>query len=136
MFPTTYTPTDMEGSDSDLCDLFETMFNDLQDSTSPQAEELFNRSVSNYDIPVNAAHGVGARQNLRAMVDCAYSLADEVGESSVKKMEKTIKEYSAWCSEQLAGREAPMNDKRKYVSMSQTTYRGGNKRVYNTHHMP
>ena len=106
------------------------------DGERPQAEELFNRSVSNYNIPVNAAQGVGARQKLRAMIDSANSLADEVGESGVQKMEETIKEYSAWCSEQLAEQEAPINDKRKYVSMSQTRNRGGNKRVYNTHHMP
>ena len=79
MFSTTYTPTDMEGSDDELCDLFETMFNELQDCTSPGAEELFNRSLSNYDIPIRASNGVGARQKLRAIVDCAYSLADEVG---------------------------------------------------------
>ena len=70
------------------------------------------------------------------MVDCAYSLADEVGEIGVEGLEKTLQDFNAKCSRQLAQRDAPVNNKRKYVPMTQTKHRGGTKRMYNTHHMP
>ena len=51
-------------------------------------------------------------------------------------MEETLNEFNQWCSSELASQDAENNGKRKYVPMTQESYTGTAKRVYNTFNMP
>ena len=136
----THTPADAEivGGDEledELEVIFSEMMSELQESTPQDFSAVFNESVLDSDVPPAGGKRVGARTNLRSLVNTAYDLADRLGDDGSSRLEQVVSEFNSWCSSKLAVQDQDSNDKRKYVCLSQQSYEGTAKRVFNTRHM-
>lgn len=137
MFCSTFTPSSMNGGQAELDEIFQQMFDEMQNVHTPATDILFENAISNSALPEVAS--VGARAALRPLMETTFVLADKVGPDGMKKVEDTFKELNAWFNERLRGdsgkRQAPPEDPR-YVAMTQESYDGTAKRICNTYRMP
>ena len=136
----THTPTTTDVvNDQDLEDelgaLFSEMMSELQESTPQEFSAVFNESMQNADVPNVDGKRVGSRDSLRPLANTAYDLADKLGEDGSTQLEHVLSEFNSWCATKLARKEKSSHEKRKYVCLSQQSYEGTSKRVFNTHHM-
>ena len=131
----THTPLASNVEEEELEKVFTEMFDELQASTPDEFVHVFNTSLNNSDLPTTGSRAVGSRSSLRSVVNTAYDLADKLGEEGTAKLEATILEFNEWCSGQIAVIKEGSNNKQKYVCLSQQSYDGGNKQVFNTRHM-
>ena len=67
----------------------------------------------------------------------AFALSDRLGNKGVAKLEETMTEFNQWCSSKLAEAEEKTGNpgEKRHVSLSQESYTGSAKRVFNTYHM-
>ena len=117
----------------------EQMFSELHNSTPPELEAMFDTSLSHFSLPPKTKQGISSRDTLRCLMNEVYSLTDKVGDRAAQKLEEVIKEFTSWCSSELtrqANNTPTPSKKRKYVPMSQDSYDGSQKHVFNTHNMP
>ena len=77
------------------------------------------------------------RQKLKAIVNTAFALSDKIGGNGVERLEESLTQFNEWYLSKLEIREGLTisTEKRTHACMSQTSYTGSAKRVYNTHHI-
>ena len=131
----TYSPPLDDQTSPDFLSFFETMMEDVIESTPESFGRWFQVSADDDGGTHVSAKSSSARTRLRPFVDSAYKLADRLGESAHQHLEEKLSEFNDWCSVQLAEKDAKKNTKRKYIPFSQEEYEGNAKRVFNTHHM-
>ena len=135
MYVSTFTPASQDQGNDSLDDMFETMFQELHDTTSDSVDLMFQQSAENYDLPSGVKKGISSRDILRSIVDTSYCVADRLGDRGIVELEKKLKEFNEWASSELADVDGEGEKKRKYVCATQAKYTGEAKRVHNTFHM-
>jgi hypothetical protein len=111
------------------------------ESTAPDTEDLFDLSMSDSRLPARVSHNISSRQKLKAIVNTAFALSDRIGHEGIEKLEETLAEFNKWCSSKIETKEGNnlsscmCPEKRTHAYMSQESYTGSSKRVYNTHNM-
>ena len=136
MFVTSYVPTSTDGDTPEVNDVFETMFQELQNLTPESSMVTFDTAISNSSLP-SSIPVVSSRSALRSLVETSYALADKIGPEAIQNLEVHLKQFNSWCSIELSKKECKnqRQQKRKYVALTQETYEGNVQRVYNTYHM-
>jgi hypothetical protein len=142
MYCSNYSPQPTGGElESDLNPIFEQMFKELQESTPNNTNDLFDLSMTDSSLPPGVTANISSRQKLKAIVNTAFALSDRIGHDGIEKLESTLVEFNKWCSSKLERKDeeeadtALNPDKRTHAYMSQESYTGSAKRVYNTYHM-
>lgn len=106
---------------------------------------LFSESIENFEI--NPESRCGSQELLKEKVDLVCKLADCIGPDGVKELDRLLDSFAAWAV--YHERDSSLDDdfsndkllqddiysKRKFVPMTQGSYNGSNKRVFNTKHM-
>ena len=136
MFVTSYVPTSTDGDTPEVNDVFETMFQELQNLTPESSMVAFDRAISNSSLP-SSIPVVSSRSALRSLVETSYVLADKIGQEEIQNLEVHLKQFNSWCSIELTKKECQnqSQQKQKNDALTQETYEGNVQRVYNTHHM-
>ena len=145
MLTSTYTPDSM--GEEEEYSMYEAMSEALQDMITHQAEELFDSSASDANIPAAAAKGAKTRDTLKQLIESSCEMADEIGPDATRELQSMLSGFGSWCNERRASEEgATTTDtiresddnrkKRKHVPMTTGKYTGTAKRIYNTYNMP
>ena len=139
MYSINYSPScDQE---SILGSVFQQMFTELKATITTDTADFFELSMSNSCLTKRVSKGVTPRQKLKAIMDTAFGISDVVGHEGLDKLEETLDGFNQWCAlkiETMEGNNSSGNTrtaKRTHAYMSQESYTGTAKRVYNTHHM-
>ena len=113
------------------------MFVEIQGNTLTDNEDMFELALNVSNFHKSVSHNMSSRQKLKATVNTAFNLADKIGDEGVSRLEETIAELNQWCSAKLEITHVTTGTttKQTYAYMSQESYDGSAKRVYNTHHM-
>ncbi len=128
-----YSIDDIDIDGSEPFDGFETRFVEPS-GCSQNLEKLFSNAIE--DSVLITESKMDARSVLKASVDDAYRMADDIGVEGVKKLEEILNEFKTWCNRKRAEKETPDSTlKRKFIPMTSDNYISNVKRVFNTHHM-
>ena len=77
MYATNYLPAC--DPKSILGSVFEQMFRELQDTITPDTENMFDISMFNSCLPSRVSKGDTSRQRLKSIFDTAFTLLDVIG---------------------------------------------------------
>ena len=106
MYCSNYSPTPNGGDQNlDLNPVFEQMFRELQESTAPDTEDLFDLSMSDSCLQAGISGNISSRQKLKAIVNTAFALSDRIGHEGIEKLEATLSEFNKWCSSKIETKE-------------------------------
>ena len=132
----TYKPTE-DGCIDDNDEEFMNDRNYFYGLTQESTELVFNESINNVDIPFLMAGGMRTRDKLKQAWEEACANADDIELSAVTELELSLKRFSTFCNEimHVSSDNEEDDSVGRVVPMTQAKYKGGEKRIYNTHHM-
>ncbi len=128
-----YSMDDIDIDDSEPFDGFQTRFVEPS-GCSQNLEKLFSNAIQDSVLITHSK--TNARSALKASVDDAYRMADDIGVKGIKKLENVLNEFKTWCNRKRVEKETPDSSlKKKFIPMTSDNYTDNAKRVFNTHNM-
>ena len=95
MYYSTYSPPHDDNADSDLTEVSEQIFSEIQANTFPDNEDFLNYFSTTVLYPqATMSCNLSPRQKLKAVVNNLFSLADKIGGIGVSRLEETMTEFN------------------------------------------
>jgi hypothetical protein len=105
----------------------------LQDKSGAHLNDMFSKSIMNYDFDNDKEHSIKARYSLKQLWEESCAEADNIGDEGVKELEKQLLLFRQYCNQKITSRTG--NEVGLNIPMTHGRYASTVTRVFNTHHM-